>query len=94
LAWIWRRTAAIHAPDLLPEWDRLATRPDHVGGWEGSNASAIRDYASGECAALVLDSGWGAYRFGEDRPFAEGPETGAPGRAAADAALRRAGVMA
>lgn len=24
----WRRHAAKHAPDMLPEWDRLAARPD------------------------------------------------------------------
>ena len=91
--WDWRRTVAAHASDLLPEWDRLATRPDAVGEWEGGDGSSIRDYASGQCAALVLDECWYAYRFDEIIAFAEGPETGALGRAAADAALRRAGVM-
>ena len=85
----WRLRVHVHAPHLLPEWDRLAARPDAVGEWRDDS----RRYGAGGRAAALYTDGWIAWTV-DSFQIAEGPETGALGRAAADAALRRAGVMA
>ena len=92
----WRLRVAVHAPHLLPEWDRLAVRPDAVGEWEAGRAPRCecRRRADGSIAAYNdEDLGWEVYDYATQEVIAEGPETGAAGRAAADAALRAAGVM-
>lgn len=91
----WRGWAAEHAPHLLPEWDRLAVRPDVVEEWEphAYEGSEWRAYGDGSCAAYHDSEGWTVYSFEDGDVLAQGPETGALGRAAADAALRAAGVM-
>ena len=92
----WAIKVAAKAYDLLPEWDRLAVRPDAVGEWMPGHGPRCerRQYASGDAAAYNdADLGWEVYDFETRTPFAQGPETGALGRAAADAALRAAGVM-
>lgn len=82
-------------PHLLPEWDRLAVRPDAVGEWEphAYEGSEWRAYGDGSCAAYHDSEGWTVYGFEDGDVLAQGPETGALGRAAVDAALRAAGVM-
>jgi len=93
----WRLRVAVHAPQLLPEWDRLAVRPDAVGepcAWYKAHTGQRRAYPSGITAAHVDRGGWAVYRPGEAKPFDQGPEVKAAGRAAADAALRAAGVAA
>ena len=91
----WRTRVVAEAPHLLPEWDRLAVRPDAVGEWgpltDGS-AVICRLYGSGRVAAVNQSWAWFAYSAAGVK-IAQGPETGALGRAAADAALRKAGVM-
>jgi hypothetical protein len=84
----WRLRVRVHAPHLLPEWDALATRPDAVGEWRDDS----RRYQHGGRAAVIYLDGWITWDV-ESVLIAEGPETGALGRAAADAALRAAGVM-
>jgi len=97
-AWnTWRGWTDEYAPYLIPEWDRLAVRPDRVGEWEIGEAHSFRWYAGAPnvddaCAAMVLFEGWLAYTV-DHVEFASGPETGAAGRAAADAALRAMGVL-
>ena len=91
----WQMLAERVASHLLPEWDRLAVRPDAVGEWEphAYEGSEWRAYGEGGCAAYHDSEGWTVYGFEDGDPIASGPETGALGRAAADAALRAAGVM-
>lgn len=92
----WRGWAAEHSPHLLPEWDRLAVRPDAVGEWEAGRAPRCecRRRADGSIAAYNdEDLGWEVYDYATQEVIAEGPETGAAGRAAADAALRAAGAL-
>lgn len=91
----WAIKVATKAPHLLPEWDRLAVRPDAVGEWGPlTDGSAVigRLYGSGRVAAVNQSWAWFAYSAAGVK-IAQGPETGALGRAAADAALRAAGVM-
>ena len=92
----WAIKVAAKAPALLPEWDALAVRPDHVGepcAWYKSHTGQRRAYPSGGTAAHVDRGGWAAYLPGEIKPFDQGPEVKSAGRAAADAALRAAGVL-
>lgn len=92
----WRMRVHVHAPHLLPEWDGMATRPDAVGEWQAHACagSEWRAYGDGTCAAYHDHNGWTVYDFPDGNQIVHGPETGAAGRDAADAALRAAGVMA
>ena len=91
----WRLRVAVHAPHLLPEWDRLAVRPDAVGEWAPLTDGSVvigRLYATGRVAAASQSWAWFAYDA-RGTKIGQGPETGEAGRAAADAALRAAGVL-
>jgi len=103
MTWDEWRTIASAFPAMLPEWDALATRPDAlatrpdaVGEWMPHLAADCwaRFYADGPTAAYVdSDAGWELCDPNSGDVLTEGPETGEAGRAAADAALRAAGVM-
>ena len=95
MTWDEWRTFASAFPALLPEWDRLATRPDAVGEWAPLTDGSVvigRLFATGRVAAVSQSWAWFAYDALGTK-IGQGPETGEAGRAAADAALRAAGVM-
>ena len=83
-------------PALLPEWDRLAVRPDAPSDWQPflDEGCEARLYSNGTIAAYNdRDEGWEAVMPDCAHAFNQGPETGQAGRDAADAALRKARGM-
>jgi len=90
----WRRRVKRKAPHLLTEWDRISVRPDAIMEWRAiADDYASRNYRCGRSAAAVARDGWYINTLDDGADLASGPETGADGRAAADAALRAAGLL-